>query len=188
MKLGDFLGDMHDELTFWLLRSVPETATNVLFVAEAAVITNLDNKRFFWRMTVPEITLKKYAGLTNDPSSNELPRLRSTGIPVYGCQTWSETMFIDETVSEYPENDCLPYLFRFKTQSYYEQGMVRDLGAARVLSTIIAQQQLGPCLVQPEWYGDEVVMQVRLQSETDAILAKSILFERAPKMVHEVFG
>lgn len=187
MKLSDFLGDMHDELTFWLLRSVPETATSTLFVAEADVITNLDKKRFFWRMTVPEITLKKYAGLVNDPASFDLGKLRSTDIPVHGTQTWAETMFIDETVSEYPENDCLPFLFRFKTQSYYDQGTVRDLGAARVLSSIIAQQQLGPCLVQPEWYGDDVVIQVRLQSETDAIVAKGILFERAPKLVNEVF-
>lgn len=184
MKLSDFLGDMHDELTFWLLRSVPETATNVLFVAETDVITNLDRKRFFWRMTVPEITLKKYAGLTNEP---EVPKLRSTDVPVHGSQTWAETMFIDEMVSEHPDNECLPYLFRFRTQSYRQQGTVRDLGAARVLSSIIAEQKLGPCLVQPEWYEDEVVIQVRLPSETDAIVAKGVLFERAPKLVNEVF-
>lgn len=187
MKLSNFLGDMHDELTFWLLRSVPETATSVLFVAEADVITNFDDKRFFWRMTVPEITLKKYASLTNDPSAQDVPRLRSTGIPVHGSQTWAETMFIDESVSEHQENECLPYLFRFRTQSYYDHGIVRELGAARILSGIIAEQKLGPCLVQPEWYEEEAVIQVRLPSETDAIVAKGVLFERAQKLVNEVF-
>lgn len=187
MKITDFLGETINDLSFWLLRSVPETATTSLFVAETGVITNLDNKQFFWRMSVPESVLKKYSALLNDPSSKELPKLRSTNITVHGCQTWEETMFIDENLIEDLDNDTLPYYFRFKSTTYNDHGCVRELGATRVLSTIIAQQKLGPCLIQPEWYEDEAVLQVRMTNEAEAILAKCLLFDYIPRLVQEVF-
>lgn len=187
MKLSDFLGDMNVSVSFWLLRSVPETAKTALFVAEAETITNLDDKRFFWRMTVPEIVLQKYAHLLNQPSDNEVPRLRASSIPVHGTQMWKETTFIDEAVVEDNSNDALPYFFRFHAPRYAAIGSVQELGATRILSSIISEQKLGPCLVQPEWVEDRPVIQVRLPTEADAILAKAILFEAAEKMIEEVF-
>ncbi len=187
MKLTDFLGDTINELSFWLLRSVPETATTSLFVAETDVITNLDDKRFFWRMSVPEITLKKYSLLLNDPNASEVPKLRSTNISVHGCQSWAETMFIDENLVEDLNNDALPYYFRFKAPTYKDTGSIKELGATRHLAAIIEQQKLGPCLVMPEWYEDEAVIQVRLAKEAEAILAKCILFEQAQRLVQDFF-